>query len=135
MGYIYYIKIYIVTFLIFIGIDLVWLVQIAPNFYKKYIGHLMTDNPNLIAALIFYLLNIIGILVFAILPALNKGYWQTALIYGALYGLLTYATYDLTNLATLKNWPVIVTLVDLLWGTVLSASVAVLGYFAATKLS
>jgi uncharacterized membrane protein len=74
-------------------------------------------------------------LVFAIIPALNKESWQTALVFGALYGLLTYATYDLTNLATLREWPIIVTVVDLVWGTVLTATVAVLGYLAATKLT
>jgi uncharacterized membrane protein len=135
MGAYYYIKIYIATFLIFLGIDIFWLALIAPNFYKKYIGHLLAENPNLIAALAFYLLNIIGIMILAVLPSLNKGTWQTALIFGALYGLLTYATYDLTNLATLKDWPILVTIVDIIWGTVLTATVSTLGYFAATKLT
>jgi uncharacterized membrane protein len=76
----------------------------------------------------------IGLVVFAISPALNKDSWSTAAIYGALFGFITYATYDLTNMATLKDWPVIVTVVDLVWGTILNAAVATIVYFLAKKL-
>lgn len=130
----FYIKLYFLTFLVFLGIDALWLGVISKNFYSSRIGHLMADNPNLLAAFVFYALNIIGIIVFAINPALNKGGLQTAAIYGALYGFMTYANYDLTNLATLRDWPLTVTIVDLIWGTVLSAAVASAGYIIATKV-
>lgn len=94
----------------------------------------MADKPNLLAAFVFYALNIIGIIVFAVSPGLEKSSLQTTLMYGALYGLLTYATYDLTNLATLRDWPLSVTIIDLIWGTVLSATVAGAGYLIATKV-
>lgn len=131
----FYIKLYLLTFLAFLGIDAVWLGLVAPKFYRSNIGHLLADKPNLVAAGVFYLLNIVGILVFAVLPALNKNDPKSALIMGGLYGLFTYATYDLTNLATLKDWPLKVTLVDIVWGTVLSAAVAYVGYLIGTKIS
>lgn len=129
-----FIKQYLISFLIFLGIDGVWLTVIAKNFYAKHLGYLMAKNPNLMAAGIFYLLNIVGILVFAVNPALQKNSLLQAVLYGALYGLCTYATYDLTNLATIKDWPLIVTLVDLVWGVVLSATVAGLTYLAVKNI-
>ena len=128
-----FMKIYLLSFFVFLGVDAVWLVKIAPNFYKKHIGHLMASSPNFVAAGLFYFINIFGIVFFAVLPALNKNSWQTALLYGALYGLVTYATYDLTNLATLKDWPVVVAVVDIIWGMFLSATVAVISYCLASK--
>ena len=130
----FYLKLYFLTFLVFLGIDAVWLGIIAKNLYSTKIGHLMADSPNLLAALIFYALNIIGIIIFAINPALNKGGLQTAAIYGAIYGFMTYATYDLTNLATLRDWPLTVTIIDIIWGSVLTAAVASAGYLIATKV-
>lgn len=129
-----YIKQYLISLVIFLGIDGVWLTVVAKSFYSKHLGYLMAKNPNLLAAVIFYLLNIFGILVFAVTPALQKNSLMQAVMLGALYGLCTYATYDLTNLATIKNWPLIVTLVDLLWGTVLSATVAGLTYLATKNI-
>ncbi len=93
----------------------------------------MAKNPNLLAALIFYLIFIAGLIVFVITPALDKKMWTQALLAGAFFGLVTYATYDLTNLATVKDWPLIITIVDLIWGMVLSASVSVITYFIALK--
>lgn len=130
----YYLKLYLLTFVTFFSIDFVWLTKIAPNFYKKHIGHLMTDKVNLTSAGLFYVFFMAGLIVFSILPALNKDSWTTAALYGALFGFMTYATYDLTNMATLKNWPVIVTVVDLIWGTVLNAVVAAAVYFLAKKV-
>jgi uncharacterized membrane protein len=118
------VKLYGIGFLVFLGIDAVWLGLIAKQFYGKYLGHLLSPTPNFAAAGIFYLLFIVGILVFAVIPGLNQSSVSKAIILGALFGLITYATYDLTNLATLKDWPLLVTVVDLIWGTVLSASVA-----------
>ena len=86
------------------------------------------------AAIIFYLLFIAGLVIFVISPAVQKQSWIHALIFGALFGLITYATYDLTNLATLKDWPLLVTVVDLIWGTVLAASISLITYFVANKI-
>ena len=129
-----FMKTYITSFLVFLGIDFLWLTKVAPAFYKNNIGHLMAENPNLYAAAIFYIFNIVGIVIFAVSPALSSQSPKTALLYGALYGALTYATYDLTNLATLKNWPVIVTIVDILWGTILTASVSIVSYYIVQKI-
>lgn len=129
-----FIKLYLISLSVFLAIDMVWLVFIAKNFYAKQIGFLMAKNPNLVAAFIFYLIFIAGLIVFVINPALDKKMWTQALLMGAFFGLVTYATYDLTNLATVKNWPLIITIVDLIWGTVLSATVSVVTYFIAQKL-
>ena len=128
-----FIKLYLTTLLVFLGIDMIWLTLVTKNFYAKQIGYLMTKNPNLFAALIFYLIFIAGLITFVIIPALDKKLWTQALLMGALFGLVTYATYDLTNLATIKDWPLIITIVDLIWGMVLSASVSVITYFIAFK--
>ncbi len=119
-----FLKLYGIALTIFLAIDSVWLTLVAPKFYKAHIGFLMKENPNLIAALIFYLIFVVGLVVFVIEPSLQKNSLTTALLYGALLGLITYATYDLTNLATIKDWPLIVTGVDLVWGTFVSAAVS-----------
>ena len=131
----YYIKLYLATFVAFLAVDMVWLVLVARTFYRKYIGFLMAPSPNWAAAIIFYLLYIVGILVLAVLPGLEANSLKTTLLRGALFGLVAYATYDLTNLATLKDWPVIVTVVDMIWGTVLSVAVSYAGYMAGKWLS
>ncbi len=128
-----FLKLYLIALPVFLVIDMVWLTLVAKNFYAKQIGFLMTKNPNLIAAFIFYLIFIAGLIVFVITPALDKKMWSQALLAGAFFGLVTYATYDLTNLATVKNWPIIITFVDLIWGMVLSAAVSVITYFIALK--
>lgn len=127
-------KLYLIALPVFFAIDMVWLGLVSNNFYKKYIGFLMTHEVNWIAALIFYLLFIAGLVVFVISPALEKNSLLTALLLGALFGLITYATYDLTNLATIKNWPLLVTVVDLLWGMTLSASVSTISFLIAKKI-
>ena len=98
-------------------------------------GHLLAEQVNWTAAGIFYLLFIVGIFVFAIMPAVEKESFRHALIYGALFGFFTYATYDLTNLATLKDWPLKIVLIDILWGAVLTASVSISGFFIMRWLS
>ena len=108
-------------------LDTVWLGFIAPGFYKKHIGFIMAKNPNLIAAIIFYLIFVLGVTTFVIYPSWKNFQSLTKTgILGALFGLVTYATYDLTNQASLNNWPYIVTFVDLLWGTVLIALVSII---------
>lgn len=129
-----FIKLYLIALPVFFAIDMIWLTLVAKNFYANQIGYLMAKNPNLIAALVFYLIFIAGLVFFVITPALDKKMWTHALFAGAFFGLVTYATYDLTNLATVKDWPVIVTIVDLIWGMVLSASVCLVTYFIANKL-
>ena len=126
----YYFKLYFLTLLAFFAIDMLWLGLVARNFYQKYLGHLMRSPVNWPAAILFYLLFIGGIIFFAVRPALAETSIVKAIFYGVLFGLMTYATYDLTNLATLKDWPLTVTLVDLLWGMVLSGSVSAIGYLA-----
>jgi len=128
-----FIKLFFISLPVFFAIDMIWLVLIAKNFYQKQIGFLMRPDVNWYAAFIFYLLFIAGLVTFVISPAIEKHSWVHALVYGGLFGLVTYSTYDLTNLATLKNWPVIVTVADLIWGMILSASVSVVVYFIATK--
>ncbi|MBX7170316.1 MAG: DUF2177 family protein [Pyrinomonadaceae bacterium] len=130
-----FIKIYLITLPVFFAIDMIWLGLIARNFYQAQIGHLLRPSVNWTAAIIFYLMFIAGMIIFVISPALEKSSWTYALIYGALFGLLTYATYDLTNLATLKDFPVTVAVVDMIWGTVLSASVCTISYFLSSKFA
>lgn len=123
-----------ITFVVFLAIDFVWLNFIAKNIYATKIGHLLAENPKLFPALIFYLIFVIGIIVFAVLPGYEaQNIWRTVIL-GALFGLLTYSTYDLTNLATLKNWPVSVTVIDLIWGTFVSTVASVAGYYIARIL-
>lgn len=129
-----FLKLYAIALPVFFAIDMIWLGLVAKNFYQKQIGYLMTPNVNWAAAIIFYLLFIVGLIVFVIEPALKIQSWNHAVLYGALFGLITYATYDLTNLATLTNWPMMVTIVDLMWGTVLAASVSTITYLIAARL-
>lgn len=123
-----YLKMYVVAFLIFIIIDAVWLGLVAPKFYKDQIGHLMAEKPNFVAALVFYLVFIVGVVYFVINPAIEAQSIAKVVVSGLLFGFITYATYDLTNLATLKDWPLLVTGVDLLWGSFLSTTMGVLTY-------
>ena len=118
---------------IFLAVDMIWLVFISRKFYASKLGYLMRDPVNWTAALIFYAVFVVGILFFVISPALEKQSLGYAVLAGALFGLVTYATYDLTNLATIKDWPAIITVVDLAWGTTLSALVSLVGYSAIRK--
>lgn len=128
-----FIKIYLITLPVFFAIDMIWLGLIARNFYRENLGSLLKDNVNWTAAIVFYLMFIAGMIIFVISPALEKNSWTHALIYGALFGLITYATYDLTNLATLKDWSLTVVIVDMIWGMILSASVSTISYFISSK--
>jgi uncharacterized membrane protein len=124
-------KLFFIALPVFFAIDMLWLVLIARKFYSAKLGFLMRPDVNWLAAIIFYLLFIAGLTVFVISPAVEKHSFTRALFYGAFFGLVTYATYDLTNLATVKDWPLIVTVVDLAWGMVLSASVAAVTWLIA----
>ncbi len=129
-----FIKLYIIALPIFLAIDMVWLGFVAKGFYSNQIGSLLKPDVNWIAAILFYLLFIVGLVVFVITPAIEKDSWTHALLFGALFGLVCYATYDLTNLAIAKDWPLAVTIVDLIWGAVLAASVSTITYFIASKI-
>jgi uncharacterized membrane protein len=120
---------YLLTLPVFFGIDMLWIGVLAKGFHRNNLGHLLRPDINWAAALIFYLLYIVGILIFATLPALEKQSLHQAVVLGALFGLFAYATYDLSNLATLKDWPVKIVFVDILWGMVLTASVAAASFF------
>jgi len=128
------IPVYLLTLAVFFLIDMVWLGVVAKSFYRRHLGYLMGPRVVWPAAVLFYLLFIAGLLVFAVRPALVAAAPLKALFLGAFLGLLAYATYDLTNLATIKDWPVIVTAVDLVWGAVLGGLVSWLSALAARRL-
>ncbi len=123
-----FIKLYFIALPIFLILDGLWLGLIAKSFYAKQIGFLFKTDINWIAALVFYLLFIAALILFVINPAIDKGSLTHALLFGALFGFITYATYDLTNLATLDKWPILVTIVDLIWGSFVTAAVASLTF-------
>ena len=130
-----YLKLYAATLIAFFAIDMLWLGLAARSFYQKHLGFLLAPSPNWGAALLFYLLFVAGMVIFVLVPGLKAGSLSMTLIKGALFGLVAYAAYDLTNQATLKDWPVIVTVVDMIWGTILSMSVCAVGYAAGKWLA
>lgn len=127
-----YLVAYIATTVVFLGLDAVWLSRIALDLYRREIGTLILDKPNLVIAGLFYLLFAVGLVVLAVVPALNAGSWVQALAFGAVLGLVAYGTYDITNLSTLKGWSLTVTMTDLAWGTALSGVSALAGYLVVT---
>lgn len=120
---------YCLTFIVFLIIDLVWLGFVAKDLYRRQLGNLLSENVNWWAAIIFYLLFVAGVFIFAIFPAFEKQSLQHAIILGAMFGFFTYATYDLTNLATLKGWPLKIVFIDIVWGAILTGSVSTAGFF------
>jgi len=127
-------KNYFALLLPLLGLDALWLGLVAKNFYRKYLGYLMAEKFLLWPAAIFYLLYAFGLLVFALLPALQERSVWGAVWRGALLGLIAYGTYDLTNQATMAKWPLIVTVVDLAWGALVSAIVCAAAYYLVTKI-
>jgi uncharacterized membrane protein len=124
---------YVTALIVFLGADMVWLGIMAPRYYRPIMGDIVLATVNLPAAFVFYALYPIGLLIFVVYPALRSGSLTTALIYGALFGFFTYATYDLTNQATLRNWTWSLTLLDVAWGSVLAAVSAVVTFLVLTK--
>lgn len=120
---------YVLTSLVFFALDMLWLGFVAKDLYKKYLGGFLSDTVNWTAAIIFYLLFIIGIFIFVILPATEIHSVGKAILYGALFGFFTYATYDLTNMATMKNWPINIVFIDIIWGMVLTGLVSTAGFY------
>ena len=125
---------FILSFTVFIIVDLVWLIKVAPKLYRHFIGHLMAEKVNTIAALLFYALYHIGLIYFVYIPAISSSDPISALVGGALFGIMTYGTYDLTNLATLKNWPWKLTVIDLIWGAFITGATSWVMYYIATFL-
>ena len=115
---------YLAAVLVMVALDVLWLGVVAKTAYQEGIGHLMAERPMLLAAVVFYLLYGVGLMVFAVVPQADDPGWTRTLVMGALFGFFAYATYDLTNLATLRNWPIRLALMDMAWGTVISAASA-----------
>jgi uncharacterized membrane protein len=128
-----YVVAYLSTAVVFFGLDFLWLGKVATSFYRSQLGDMMRERPDFAAAGAFYLVYIAGIVYFAVYPHLQGGTWAQALLSGAILGLIAYGTYDMTNLATLKNWPVTMTLVDLAWGTLLTGTSAAVGLWVTRK--
>lgn len=130
----FYIKLYALTVPVFFIIDLIWLGVVAKGFYQKNLKYILSPNVNWTAAIIFYLMYIAGILIFAVVPGVAKDSVRHAALWGALFGFFTYATYDLTNLALLKDWPLNIVVVDILWGMVLCTVVSTISFYIARWL-
>ena len=128
-----FIKLFFTALFVFLVIDIIWLGVIAKGIYAKEIGSLMKESVNWTAAFIFYAIFIAGLVFFVISPAVAGASLVNAFIMGAIFGFVTYSTYDLTNLAVLKDWPLKITIIDIIWGTVLASSVSGITYIIATK--
>ncbi|KAF5032179.1 hypothetical protein DSECCO2_619960 [anaerobic digester metagenome] len=135
MGVMFWVKLYLATIPVFFAIDMLWLGVLARSFYQTNLRHLLSPEVNWPAAFVFYFIYIAGILLFAVRPGLEAQSLGRACLWGALFGFFTYATYDLTNLATLRDWPLNVVLVDIAWGTLLCTLVAGGSYLFALKLA
>jgi len=129
-----YLIAYLVCALVMGGLDFLWLSNTSAPLYHRDLGPLLAENPNMTVAVIFYLIFIVGILIFAVRPSLAGGDWRLAALYGALFGFFAYATYDLTNFATMKVWTLRVTLLDIAWGTFLTGAAASAASLAALRL-
>ena len=126
---------FITVFIAFPAIDLVWLGFIASDFYRSRLGEMMAPKPVLWAAILFYAIYALGVVWFAVLPALNAHNGRLALTQGAMMGLVAYATYDLTNYATLRHWSLALSLTDLAWGTILTALASIIAYGVTSALT
>lgn len=130
-----YFGIYITFLIALVAIDLVWLLGVAKNVYREQMGDLMASEPKLIAGLAFYLIYALGVCIFVILPAISKQSLVYALQYGALFGFFCYMTYDLTNLAVVRNFPTQLAFIDMAWGSFVTAICAGLAYWVGNRLS
>ena len=129
-----YVVAYVSTAIVFFGLDFLWLGKVATSFYRSQLGEMMRDRPDFVAAGGFYLLYVAGIVYFAVHPQLSGGTWVQALVSGAILGLIAYGTYDMTNLATLKNWPLAMSIVDMAWGACLTGVAAACGLWITQKI-
>ena len=136
MNFLFYTKLYLASLIVFLGVDFFWLSFVATTFYKDQIGFLLSTQPNIAAAGIFYAIYVVGLLYFVVLPALKvkKSHAGIVGFAGAFFGFVAYATYELTNFATVANWPFELVIVDMIWGTVLTAVTAWAGFVIGRKL-
>lgn len=124
--------IYIASLATFIILDIIWLGVITRNYYSSEIGHLMSEKVNYLAAIAFYLIFVTGLVILAIMPGLKDENLKRTIINAAILGFVSYATYDLTNLATLKDWPLKMVLIDISWGTIISTITSIIGFYIST---
>lgn len=129
-----YVKLFFTALPIVFVLDIIWIGGFAMEFYRSMLGAFIADSVNWPAAVAFYIFFIITLIIFVLEPALKARSMQKALVLGALFGFATYMTYDLTNLATTRDWPLLITIVDIVWGTILTAVVSVGTYWVATKV-
>lgn len=125
---------YFIALLSFFAMDMLWLGVIFKNYYKQKLGFVLSPAPNWAVAIVFYIVYIAGILFFAINPSFKEMDWKVAIVNGALLGGLCYATYDLTNMATIAKWPLDIVIIDILWGMIITGSVSAITYFAVQKI-
>jgi uncharacterized membrane protein len=130
-----YLASYAVAFLVFAGLDIVWLTTMGAVLYRQTLGDILLPTVRMGPAIAFYLLYPVGLVVFGVAPALKAGSVTPAITYGALFGLLSYATYDLTNFATLRNWTLQITLIDIVYGAFLGAVVSAVAFYAAPTVA
>lgn len=124
---------YLVTAVVFLVIDYIWLGIVMKDYFQSQLSHLMASEVNFTVAALFYLVFAAGVVLFCVMPAFEAGSWVKAALLGAALGFLAYGTYDVTNMATLKDWPVMMSVIDITWGTALTAVSATAGYFV-TKM-
>ena len=124
-----YLAAYGATALIMVVLDALWISLVAKTLYQQGIGHLMAENPRLIVAALFYAVFVVGLVIFVVAPGGQTSSWQSTVLRGALFGFFTYATYDLTNLSTLKDWPIGMSLIDIAWGATVSAASGAAGKY------
>lgn len=125
---------YLASLATFVACDMAWLGTMAPRFYRPTLGDIAISGVNLPPAILFYAIYPVGLFVFSVNPALKSGSITTAIVYGALFGFFTYSTYDLTNHATLRNWTMQLTMIDVAWGTVLASVASAIGFLAVNRL-
>lgn len=130
-----YLAVYFSFLITLVVIDLIWLLGIAKNLYRDDMGSLMATEPKLLAGLSFYLLYAVGTAIFVILPAISKQSWMYAMQYGALFGFFCYMTYDLTNLAVIRDFPVRLAFVDMAWGSLVTAFSATVAYWVGSRMA
>lgn len=128
-----FLQTYVVSLVTFLALDFAWLGWIARGFYRRQLGHLLSPDVRWVPAIIFYMLFVAAVIVFAVAPAVERGSLGRALLLGGFFGIVTYATYDLTNLATLKGFPTLMVAVDMTWGCILTSVVATVGYVFAAR--
>lgn len=121
---------YIVSLIVFGVLDAIWLWSMSARLYRPVLGDILLDDLRIAPALVFYFLYPVGLTIFATSPALRAGEWTSALVYGALFGAFAYATYDLTNYATIRNWNWQITVIDILYGATVAALASLAGYWA-----